>query len=37
MQFPGQLHRGLATPKPLKVPKNGFTQDVTPAPAARPT
>ncbi|HEY3675010.1 MAG TPA: LptA/OstA family protein [Candidatus Tumulicola sp.] len=35
MQFPGQLHRGLATPKPLRVPKNGFTQDVTPAP--RPT
>jgi|HubBroStandDraft_5_1064220.scaffolds.fasta_scaffold98522_2 lipopolysaccharide assembly outer membrane protein LptD (OstA) len=32
MQFPGQLHRGLATPKPLHVPKNGFTQDVTPAP-----
>jgi lipopolysaccharide assembly outer membrane protein LptD (OstA) len=32
MQFPGQLHRGLATPKPLRVPKNGFTQDVTPAP-----
>jgi lipopolysaccharide assembly outer membrane protein LptD (OstA) len=32
MQFPGQLHRGLATPKPLHLPKNGFTQDVTPAP-----
>jgi lipopolysaccharide assembly outer membrane protein LptD (OstA) len=32
MQFPGQLHRTLATPKPLHIPKNGFTQDVTPAP-----
>jgi lipopolysaccharide assembly outer membrane protein LptD (OstA) len=32
MQFPGQLHRGLATPKPLHLPKNPVTQDVTPAP-----
>jgi lipopolysaccharide export system protein LptA len=29
MQFPGEFHRKLATPKPLKVPKNGLTQPVT--------
>jgi lipopolysaccharide assembly outer membrane protein LptD (OstA) len=29
MQFPGELHRGLATPKPLHVPKNPLTQPVT--------
>lgn len=28
MQFPGELHRRLATPKPLKVPKNGLTEPV---------
>ena len=35
VQFPGQLHRGLATPKPLKVPKNPLTQPAsgTAAPA----
>jgi lipopolysaccharide assembly outer membrane protein LptD (OstA) len=32
MQFPGELHRQLATPRPLKVPKNALTQ-----PAANPT
>jgi hypothetical protein len=31
MQFPGALHRGLATPRPLHVPKNPITQ-----PAATP-
>lgn len=30
MQFPGEVHRHLATPKPLKIPKNGLTQPVTP-------
>ncbi|MBV8117164.1 MAG: LPS export ABC transporter periplasmic protein LptC [Candidatus Eremiobacteraeota bacterium] len=36
MQFPGQLHRGLATPKPLNVPKNPLTKPAvaTPAPAS---
>ncbi len=29
MQFPGALHRTLATPKPIKVPKNGLTQPVS--------
>ncbi len=29
MQFPSELHRKLATPKPLKVPKNGFTQPLS--------
>ncbi len=28
MEFPGQLHRGLATPKPLRIPKNPITQPV---------
>jgi lipopolysaccharide assembly outer membrane protein LptD (OstA) len=32
MQFPGELHRGLATPKPLKIPKNPVTQPATPSP-----
>ena len=32
MQFPGQLHRGLATPKPLNVPKNPITKPVESAP-----
>ncbi len=31
MQFPGEMHRKLATPRPLKVPKNGFTQPVSSA------
>lgn len=34
MQFPGQLHRGLATPKPLSVPKNPITKPVGSAPPA---
>lgn len=28
MQFPGQLHRGLATPRPLRVPKNPVLKPV---------
>ncbi|HVN70035.1 MAG TPA: hypothetical protein VMU38_10360 [Candidatus Binatia bacterium] len=28
IQFPGELHRHLATPKPLHVPKNGLTEPV---------
>jgi lipopolysaccharide assembly outer membrane protein LptD (OstA) len=28
MQFPGQLHRGLATPRPLNIPKNPITKPV---------
>jgi lipopolysaccharide assembly outer membrane protein LptD (OstA) len=32
MQFPGQLHRGLATPKPLRVPKNPITKPVESSP-----
>ncbi len=32
MQFPGEMHRGLATPRPLHMPKNGLTQ-----PAGRPS
>ncbi|HKU81984.1 MAG TPA: LptA/OstA family protein, partial [Candidatus Tumulicola sp.] len=35
VQFPGQLHRTLATPRPLKVPKNPLTAPVgSGAPAA---
>lgn len=34
MQFPGQLHRGLATPRPLNVPKNPITKPVESAPPA---
>lgn len=34
MQFPGQLHRGLATPRPLNVPKNPITKPVGSAPPA---
>jgi lipopolysaccharide assembly outer membrane protein LptD (OstA) len=26
MQFPSELHRKLATPRPLKIPKNGLTE-----------
>ncbi|HEY1655041.1 MAG TPA: LptA/OstA family protein [Candidatus Tumulicola sp.] len=46
VQFPGQLHRGLATPKPLKIPKNPLTKPATetsapakpaPAPSSSPT
>ncbi len=33
IQFPGELHRGLATPKPIHVPKNPYTEAVTPPPA----
>lgn len=29
MQFPSELHRKLATPRPIKVPKNGLTQPVS--------
>ena len=36
MQFPGELHRGLATPKPLKLPKNGLTQPAGGPPSAPP-
>jgi lipopolysaccharide assembly outer membrane protein LptD (OstA) len=35
MQFPGEMHRGIATPRPLKLPKNPVTQPVA-APSARP-
>jgi lipopolysaccharide assembly outer membrane protein LptD (OstA) len=35
MQFPGELHRHLATPKPLKAPKNPLTQPVE-APSSSP-
>ncbi len=35
MQFPSELHRRLATPKPLKIPKNGLTQPVV-GPSSRP-
>jgi lipopolysaccharide assembly outer membrane protein LptD (OstA) len=28
MQFPSELHRKLATPRPLKIPKNGLTEPV---------
>ncbi|HEV3092658.1 MAG TPA: hypothetical protein VGX91_14540 [Candidatus Cybelea sp.] len=35
MEFPGEFHRKLATPKPLHIPKNGLTQPVT-APSAAP-
>lgn len=34
MQFPSEFKRRLATPKPLKVPKNKFTEPVTPPPAS---
>ena len=33
MQFPGQLHRGLATPRPLNVPKNPITKPAVATPA----
>jgi lipopolysaccharide assembly outer membrane protein LptD (OstA) len=32
MQFPSEMHRTLATPRPLKVPKNGLTQPVGSSP-----
>ncbi|HEV3194882.1 MAG TPA: hypothetical protein VGZ06_01990 [Candidatus Cybelea sp.] len=35
MQFPGEMHRHLATPKPLKIPKNKLIQPVG-APSASP-
>lgn len=31
MQFPSELHRTLATPRPLKIPKNGLTEPVSSA------
>jgi lipopolysaccharide assembly outer membrane protein LptD (OstA) len=31
MQFPSEIHKKLATPRPLKVPKNGFTEPVSSA------
>jgi lipopolysaccharide assembly outer membrane protein LptD (OstA) len=31
MTFPSELHRTLATPRPIKIPKNGFTQPVSSA------
>jgi lipopolysaccharide assembly outer membrane protein LptD (OstA) len=31
MQFPSELHRKLATPRPIKVPKNGLTAPVSSA------
>jgi lipopolysaccharide assembly outer membrane protein LptD (OstA) len=31
MQFPSEFHRTLATPRPLKIPKNALTQPVGPA------
>jgi lipopolysaccharide assembly outer membrane protein LptD (OstA) len=31
MQFPGEMHRKLATPRPIKVPKNGLTAPVSSA------
>ena len=31
MQFPGEMHRKLATPRPIKVPKNGLTEPVSSA------
>jgi lipopolysaccharide assembly outer membrane protein LptD (OstA) len=31
MQFPGELHRTLATPKPLHIPKNPITKPVSSA------
>ncbi len=31
MQFPSELHRQLATPRPIKVPKNALTQPVSSA------
>lgn len=31
MQFPSELRRTLATPRPIKVPKNGFTQPISSA------
>jgi lipopolysaccharide assembly outer membrane protein LptD (OstA) len=35
MQFPGEMHRHLATPKPLRIPKNKLTQPAG-APSATP-
>ncbi len=31
MQFPSELHRKLATPRPIKIPKNGLTEPVSSA------
>ncbi|HVR47639.1 MAG TPA: LptA/OstA family protein [Candidatus Binatia bacterium] len=35
MQFPNEVHRGIATPRPLKIPKNGLTQPAG-SPSAKP-
>jgi lipopolysaccharide assembly outer membrane protein LptD (OstA) len=35
MQFPGEMHRHLATPRPLKLPKNALTQPIA-APTESP-
>jgi lipopolysaccharide assembly outer membrane protein LptD (OstA) len=35
MQFPGEFHRHLATPKPINLPKNAITQPVE-APSSSP-
>jgi lipopolysaccharide assembly outer membrane protein LptD (OstA) len=37
MQFPGELHRGLATPKPINIPKNPLTKPAEPTPAPAPS
>jgi lipopolysaccharide assembly outer membrane protein LptD (OstA) len=34
MQFPSEFHRKLATPKPIKIPKNAFSQPLTPSTAS---
>ncbi len=34
MEFPSEFHRKLATPRPIKIPKNGFVQPVGPASAS---
>ena len=36
VQFPGKLHRSLATPRPLKVPKNPLTEPAGPEASASP-
>lgn len=36
MQFPGQMHRGLATPRPIGVPKNPLTKPAVPTPPPSP-
>ncbi|HEY6326116.1 MAG TPA: LPS export ABC transporter periplasmic protein LptC [Candidatus Cybelea sp.] len=36
MQFPNEVHRGIATPRPLRLPRNGLTQPAGPSPSAQP-